>query len=355
MAKDREAGTRRLAYVAPTPLFFVAKDLKGLGSSHRVEVHYFRHGTKWLLPVDLFLQFLFLLSMKAKGVKELIAHFAGYHTVLPTLLGFRTFIIVAGADACSFPGISYGGFRKRVLRSALSWSMRKAHRLLPVHASLERFRNTYSTLGPVEQGYAHYVPGLAGKSTELPYGFDMKQWTDSGTDGVRHGAICVATGAQPGNPIHYRKGLDLILEAAAALPGTTFSLVGLADINVYRKVPGNVELYGVLPPDRLRTLYAARSIYLQPSVMEGFPNALCEAMLMGCVPIVSRVTSMPGIVGDTGKVMDRRDPGQLVAAIREIETALDDEILRMRAEARSRIAGYTMEGRMGRLRAMLAE
>ena len=40
---------------------------------------------------------------------------------------------------------------------------------------------------------------------------------------------------------------------------------------------------------------------------EGFPNALCEAMLSGCIPIVSNVGAMPKIVKETGYLLLKKD------------------------------------------------
>jgi len=44
---------------------------------------------------------------------------------------------------------------------------------------------------------------------------------------------------------------------------------------------------------------------------EGFPSAPCEAMLCGCVPIVSNVAALPEIAGKTGYVLSRKDLDEL--------------------------------------------
>ena len=43
---------------------------------------------------------------------------------------------------------------------------------------------------------------------------------------------------------------------------------------------------------------------------EGFPNAICEAMTCGCIPIGSNVGGIPDIIGDTGFLLMKRDVGQ---------------------------------------------
>jgi len=342
-------GLPKIIYLAPQRFFFVAKDIEGLSATHRVYASMFQHGGTGLLPFDLLFQACFLLLARLRGARQVIAHFAGYHTVVPVLFGFRTHIIVAGSDACSFPGINYGSFRKPLMRWAMSLSMRGATTILPVHSSLERFSNTYSDLGPTEQGYAHFVNDLRTPSITIEYGFDTSSWTLGATPRDAHSVLCVAFGAGPDNAVHFRKGIDLIIAAARALPNHRFTLVGLADANAYGQTPSNVVREGKVPPARLRELLSQSNIYLQPSVMEGFPNALCEAMLCGCLPIVSNITSMPSIVGDAGIVVNKRDADDLVRAILALAATPTDQMPTRRQHARDRVVHFDMRRRMDAL------
>ncbi|MCB0770200.1 MAG: glycosyltransferase family 4 protein [Flavobacteriales bacterium] len=353
MALDHRS-TRPIVYVYPKRFHFVAKDIDALSRDQVVLEHGFLSGPVWLVPFDLVRQLLFLLVAKAKGVKVVLAHFAGFHTTLPVLLGFRTHIIVAGSDACSFPGIRYGSFRKPMMRWAMTYSMRGASTILPVHASLERFSNTFSEFGPKEQGYAHFIPAMHDRSIAIPYGFDAAFWRPTGASREPRSSICVAFGAANGNAVHFRKGVDLIMEAASHMPDHRFTIVGLVAPASYGSTPQNVHLHGKVPPSELAAMFNSHGNVLQPSVMEGFPNAVCEAMLCGCIPIVADITSMPSIIGSAGGVLRQRDPGALIMEIRKIEDLPSAEIDRQRAEARNRIAAFTIEERMERIEAVLS-
>jgi glycosyltransferase involved in cell wall biosynthesis len=85
----------------------------------------------------------------------------------------------------------------------------------------------------------------------------------------------------------------------------------------------------------LPSFIANKRFYLQLSMSEGFPNALCEAMLSGCIPIVSNVGAMPFIVGETGYVLNKKDPDLLV---QHINHALESNLPELSLKARNRIS-----------------
>jgi glycosyltransferase involved in cell wall biosynthesis len=102
----------------------------------------------------------------------------------------------------------------------------------------------------------------------------------------------------------------------------------------------------ILPPtknDDLIEIYSRHQYYLQLSMAEGFPNALCESMLCGCIPIVSNVFSMPEIIGDSGYVLKERNHDQLKSLILN---ALKDPSSNKSDLARNRIKeNYTLTKR----------
>jgi len=112
-------------------------------------------------------------------------------------------------------------------------------------------------------------------------------------------------------PNFFRKGADLIFEMALRFPAFRFTIVGDTEGMVYPPVPKNVELIRSVPYEDLPGFYASHTYYMQLSMWEGFPSAPCEAMLCGCVPIVSNVAALPEIAGKTGYVLSRKDLDEL--------------------------------------------
>ncbi len=83
-------------------------------------------------------------------------------------------------------------------------------------------------------------------------------------------------------------------------------------------------------------ILAAADVVVLPSLSEGFPFVLLEALAMGCPVVASRVNGIPELIEDhkTGFLVPARDPHALMVAIREV---LSDPIaaLRMGAEGRA--------------------
>jgi glycosyltransferase involved in cell wall biosynthesis len=67
-------------------------------------------------------------------------------------------------------------------------------------------------------------------------------------------------------------------------------------------------------------ILAAADVVVLPSLSEGFPFVLLEALAMGCPVVASRVNGIPELIEDhkTGLLVPPRDPQALVAAIREV-------------------------------------
>ena len=66
---------------------------------------------------------------------------------------------------------------------------------------------------------------------------------------------------------------------------------------------------------QLPALYSRALALITPSFYEGFGLTALEAMACGTMPIVSRVASLPEIVGDVGLLIDPHDIGSIAGAL----------------------------------------
>jgi len=102
-----------------------------------------------------------------------------------------------------------------------------------------------------------------------------------------------------------------------------------------RGLAGHVALEGFLNQDKLRELYAATDVLALPSLAEGLPVVLMEAMAMEIPCIASRITGIPEIIEhETDGLLVA--PGDPVALARAIARLIDDAGLRQRMGQRGR-------------------
>jgi len=145
-------------------------------------------------------------------------------------------------------------------------------------------------------------------------------------------------GLRPGS-VHQ----DVFIAAAANLltqrSGTLFICPGLAG---KQKIAEQVKRFGlsqqvyllpILPQSELWALMKESKVYVSPSIHDGTPNTLLEAMACGCFPVAGDIESLREWVdpGVNGFLVDPRDPEALSSAIL---TALENP--KMREEAAER-------------------
>lgn len=296
-----------LLYCFPRRSTFIDRDIALLSAHYQVLQHELIKGPAWQLPFHLVHQLFWLLRHNAWR-HDAICHFSGYHALLPAVISKRCFIILAGSDCASIPAIRYGNHAHILLGWATRFAARHVTRLLPVHSSLIQRTQDYAAEVPRDQGIRAFAKGLKTPWTEIPYGFDARFWCmDPATPRSPDLFVCVTGPAAPNNRVHQLKGVDLLLQMAEHTPQARFQIVGLADTKAYPSAPPNVILTGRVSPDELRDIYRRAAFYVQLSLSEGMPNALCEAMLCGCIPLVSNVSSMPSITEGSGTVLNKRD------------------------------------------------
>jgi colanic acid/amylovoran biosynthesis glycosyltransferase len=131
--------------------------------------------------------------------------------------------------------------------------------------------------------------------------------------------------------LHWKKGYEYALQAMSQLKALNipfvFSIVGTgSDLErlkfaVYQlNIEKEVVFKGKLNHDEVAKEMKEADIYLQPSIQEGFCNAVLEAQAAGCFCVVSDAEGLSENVldGITGRVFKRRDVNAMLEIIREV-------------------------------------
>jgi len=176
----------------------------------------------------------------------------------------------------------------------------------------------------------------------IPYGLDMRIRDTAGiedTKGVMEkyrisGKYILAVGN-----IHPRKNLVRLIEAFKILKSTAgiphqMVLIGKSfwqQASVLAKqvhavdLSNEVVLTGYVPNNELRLLYRRASLFIYPSLYEGFGFPILEAMVHGVPVVASDNTSAPEVGGDAAMYFNPFDVEDMAETMRRV---LDDEGLR---------------------------
>lgn len=296
-----------MLYLYPKFSSFVKRDVEILEKDFKIICFEFNPSKKWLTPISFLRQFIFLL-LKTHKSTILLSYFGGYHSVLPSLFSFvfkkKHVIIVGGTDAVSFPSIGYGNFNSKLIGLLTRWSYHLSDAIVPVHKTLEYCDYTYTKDDFSSQGIRSYVKGLKTKVISVNNGYRKNIWNNK--EQVRTPKSFLTVASTFNFSTYLRKGIDVIIEVANHFPDCQFTIIGADSDNVLSNIPSNVMLKPPVPFEELEDIYNSHEYYFQLSICEGLPNALCEAMLCGCVPIGSSAMSIPEVIGNSGFVVQEK-------------------------------------------------
>jgi glycosyltransferase involved in cell wall biosynthesis len=306
----------KVIYFCPGASTFIKRDFDILEKHCRLVVHEFNPTASWKMLFE-FVNQLFFIIKNFQNTDLFICHFLGYHSLLPVftarLLKIPFLAIVAGTECHSYPSINYGSFRKPIYGWVTRLSFRKATHIAPVHETLVFFEDIYYGVDG-NQGYTVFAPNTRAPFTPLYYGFRESFFQLlPNVERKPNSFLTVAKDLTKGE--FYRKGIDLILQAAKAFPDYTYTIVG--DWEGDLPALPNIAVLSPMPVEKLVALYNSHEFYFQLSIAEGFPNAICEAMMCGCIPIGSSVYAIPLIIGYTGFILPKKDFAQLKALIQQ--------------------------------------
>jgi glycosyltransferase involved in cell wall biosynthesis len=143
-----------------------------------------------------------------------------------------------------------------------------------------------------------------------------------------------------------------LLRAAARLPTASVAIAGRGDqeepLRSLARELGLAERVHLLGlRDDVDTILTAADVFVQPSLSEGLPLAVLEAMGFGLPVVATRVGGVPEAVvdGNTGYLVPPSDPDALAAALSRVIESVDGGVS-MGASGRERAAAEFSVERM---------
>lgn len=233
-------------------------------------------------------------------------------------------------------------------RRQILWAAKHARAIITVSRALE------------ERLVALGVP--ADRVTTLRNGVDLDFFRPVDREAARRGLDLDGPTLLSVGHLEEHKGHRIVIEALAALPGTTLVIAGdgpqagaLRSFARSLGVADRVRFVGVLPQNELPTWYGAADALALASSREGMPNVVLEALACGTPVVATAVGGVPEIVSTpaAGVLMVRRDAAALVDAFQTLTRSGHD-----RAAARRHAERFdwrsTTEGQLRIFRGLVA-
>ena len=232
--------------------------------------------------------------------------FASWNSFWAILLAkiFRkpSIMVIGGYDVADLPEANYGHQRGGLKKKISQWAMGLADILIPFseYSQSEAIKNAGVRADRMKVIYIG-VPDLF---VSLP--------------ATARERIALTVGKVEWANLK-RKGLESFVRVAATLQDVKFILVGEwvdDSIEFLRSIAfANVTFTGRVDDGRLLEFYRRASVYVQPSLHEGFGLSVAEAMLAGCIPVITNAGSLPEVVGDCGFYCNTSEPFDIAKSI----------------------------------------
>ena len=271
-------------------------------------------GMRWLV------RYLSVVALPLPGVDLVHASMAGLAAVPGTLARIR-----AGTP---FLLTEHGVYLRELYLSLArsSYSLWSRSFLFRLNEAIVRMNYHYAdlatSLGPFNTRWQVRFGTPQWKLTEATNGVDPELFHPGGERPERPTVLTLAR-------IFRLKGIDVLLRAASmvreSVPQVCFRILGeVADPAYHREclkiveqhgLAGNVEWGETRTPEKE---YGRAHVFCLPSVSEGVPFTVLEAMLSKCPVVATDVGNVAQMVDDTALLVRPNSPGQLASALLQL-------------------------------------
>jgi glycosyltransferase involved in cell wall biosynthesis len=248
------------------------------------------------------------------------------------------------------PPVAFGSVGKRR-------AMRAIARAVCVRADLIRCLSGGIRSNAIQAGVAPESLVVVGTRVDTRL-FSSLRWEEQGRElRTRVGAQADDVVVTCVGSLTRRKGIDVLVRATSRVrvrnQRAVFLIVGQGPLwsalqEQARESPAKLIFTGRVDHDGLPAYLAASDVFAFPSISEGMPRAVLEAMAMGCAVVASDIDGVRDVIvsGENGVLVPAGDADALAVALDELA---DDQDLRKRlgrAAAESAASNHGFERNM---------
>ena len=139
-----------------------------------------------------------------------------------------------------------------------------------------------------------------------------------------------------------RPDVSLVLIGSASRPDSIAHMARLREQTRATGLAERIRFTGFVSETDLAGLYGGASVFVLPSLFEGFGLPVLEAQHFGCPVVCSSAASLPEVAGDGARLVDPRDSAALASAIEQV-IADDAERKRLVDLGRANLTRWTWE------------
>jgi len=275
-------------------------------------------------------------SLKRHGVTL----FHAPHYVLPALVRCRSVVTIHDCIHLMFPQYLPNPLALRYARTSITGAARRATKVLTVSESSKRDILRFVDIAPekIDVIYNSYDE----RFSQPPGDEDLHRVRERYQ--LQDQFVLYAGNVKPHKNLERlidafemvrRRGLDNL---KLVLIGDDISRYAVLRRAVHRHQLHNyVRFLGYMPEETLAAMYRLASVFVFPSLYEGFGLPPLEAMASGTPVVTSNVSSLPEVAGNAAMLVDPLDPAMIGDAIHRVLT--DDKLrcdLRQKGLARAR-------------------
>lgn len=270
--------------------------------------------TQWRLPLSLYF------DRPRPNLFLTLGHYAPRFAPIPTM------VCIMDLAFLKFPDT----FKKRDLWQLKSWtnySVKKAKHVFVI---------SQSTKKDVVDSY-----GISGSKITVAYP-GVKRLSAVGKNLVAGKYLLYVGTLQP------RKNIDALINAFTSLPtrdgNVKLIIAGKVGWKYQKRAVPGVKYLGFVPQEKLSSLIKGALGLVLPSLYEGFGIPVVQAMSLDTPVLVSRNSSLPEIVGDTGLYIEPPfDAVAIGAGLSRLLALSSNEKQKLTAAAKLRAAKFTWQ------------